>query len=96
MINGQRWAIRLLAAASLAIVIGTVAYWRVVDSQPATASQIPASPDTALAELRSGNARFVNSARILSTDTDHDAEYRRQTSKQQHPFAVILCCADSR
>jgi carbonic anhydrase len=96
MINGQRWAIHLLAAASLAIVIGTVAYWRVVDSQPATASQIPASPDTALAELRSGNARFVNSARILSTDTDHDAEYRRQTSKQQHPFAVILCCADSR
>jgi carbonic anhydrase len=49
-----------------------------------------------LAELRNGNARFVNSARILSTDTGHDSEYRHQTAKAQHPFAVILCCADSR
>jgi carbonic anhydrase len=57
---------------------------------------MPSSPATALAELRNGNGRFVNSARILSTDTEHDAAYRRQTAKVQHPFAVILCCADSR
>jgi carbonic anhydrase len=57
---------------------------------------MPANADTALAELREGNARFVTSTRILSTDTAHDAEHRREIAQKQHPFAVILTCADSR
>ena len=65
MALGQRWTKSVLTVISLAVVLGTAAYWRAVDSQPLTASPIPASPDTALAELRSGNTRFVNSARML-------------------------------
>lgn len=56
----------------------------------------PADSDSALAELQSGNLRFVNCHRTHSTDTLHDAEYRQQTAKGQHPFAAILCCSDSR
>jgi carbonic anhydrase len=92
----QRWAAALAAVISVALVVGAVAYWNEVDSQPITTSPIPSSPASALAELRSGNCRFVNSARILSTDTGHDSAYRLETAKAQHPFAVILCCADSR
>jgi len=54
------------------------------------------TPEAALHELRQGNSRFVNSSRTVSTDTSHDAEYRRSTAKGQHPFAAILCCSDSR
>lgn len=60
------------------------------------APRIVADARTALAELRDGNNRFVHSARVLSTDTGHDADIRRQTAKEQHPFAVVLCCSDSR
>ena len=38
----------------------------------------------------------MKSARTLSTDTAHDAEYRHEMAKKQHPFAVILGCTDSR
>jgi carbonic anhydrase len=65
-------------------------------SGPTVVSHPPTDADAALVELRNGNARFVNSARTLSTDTTHDSEHRRHTAKEQHPFAVILCCSDSR
>jgi carbonic anhydrase len=96
MALGQRWMKSVLTVVPLAVVVGTAVYWRAVDSQPLAISPIPTSPDSALAELRSGNTRFVNSARILSTDTSHDAEHRREIAEHQHPFAVILCCSDSR
>jgi carbonic anhydrase len=54
------------------------------------------SPTTAFTQLWQGNLRFVNSARTLSTDTSHDAEYRHQLSQGQHPIAAVLCCSDSR
>jgi carbonic anhydrase len=60
------------------------------------APRIVSDAMTALAELRQGNARFMKSARVLSTDTGHDDEVRHHTVKEQHPFAVILCCSDSR
>ena len=96
MVFGERWTRIGLSAISLVVVLGTAFFWRAVDSRSLTPSPIPTTPDAALVELHSGNTRFVNSARILSTDTSHDAEYRRQTAKYQHPFAVILCCSDSR
>jgi carbonic anhydrase len=51
---------------------------------------------TAVAALRAGNLRFVASSRTLSTDTAHDAKFRQQTAKAQHPLAAVLCCSDSR
>jgi carbonic anhydrase len=56
----------------------------------------PNDPDTVLAALKAGNARFVSSQRTLSTDTAHDADMRRRLATGQHPFACILCCSDSR
>jgi carbonic anhydrase len=95
MALGQKWAKTLLVA-SLATLLGGVVYWRALDSESPNTAPVPTSSTAALAELRSGNARFVNSSRVLSIDTTHDAEYRRQTVKAQHPFAAILGCSDSR
>jgi carbonic anhydrase len=86
----------LLLVAALVMTIGGVAYWCTTDQNEVVAVATPTTPDAALQELRSGNLRFVNSHRTHSTDTAHDAEYRRQTAKGQHPFATILACSDSR
>ena len=47
----------------------------------------------ALDLLKAGNTRFVSGA---LTPKDDYAELREQLSKGQHPFAVVLCCSDSR
>ena len=43
--------------------------------------------------LKAGNARFVSGA---LTPKDNYATLREQLSAGQHPFAVVLCCSDSR
>ena len=86
----------IFAAIAIAIIVGGMVYWRGIRAKPMAEWSAPADAATALAELRNGNARFVASARTLSSDTAHDAEHRRETALQQHPFAVILTCADSR
>ena len=47
----------------------------------------------ALDLLKAGNARFVSGA--LAQKNDY-ATLREQLSTGQHPFAVVLCCSDSR
>jgi carbonic anhydrase len=47
----------------------------------------------ALDLLKEGNARFVSGA--LAQKDDY-ATLREQLSVGQHPFAVVLCCSDSR
>ena len=47
----------------------------------------------ALELLKTGNARFVSGA---LTSKDDYTELREQLSARQHPFAVVLCCSDSR
>lgn len=47
----------------------------------------------ALELLKSGNARFISGT---MTTKDNYAELREQLSEGQHPFAVVLCCSDSR
>ena len=47
----------------------------------------------ALDLLKAGNARFVSGD---FTPKDDYSELRKQLSKGQHPFAVVLCCSDSR
>ena len=47
----------------------------------------------ALELLKEGNTRFVSGA---LTPKDKYAELREQLNAGQHPFAVVLCCSDSR
>lgn len=49
------------------------------------------SPREALARLREGNERFVSEKRL-----EIDLSAREALVKGQHPYAVILSCADSR
>ena len=55
--------------------------------------QRPSTPAEAWATLRAGNARFV------AGDMDHPSQSvdrRTELSADQHPFAVIFGCSDSR
>jgi carbonic anhydrase len=56
------------------------------------ASQAAMTPQSALAELRDGNARFVTGRPLLR---NLPAEVKA-TASGQYPFAVILSCLDSR
>lgn len=51
------------------------------------------TPDQALAALLEGNARYV---RNQPRHPHQRATHRRHTAAGQHPFAVVLGCADSR
>lgn len=51
------------------------------------------SADAALAKLKEGNARFVGSKVSQGKPT---VARRAETAQSQHPFAIILGCADSR
>ena len=50
-------------------------------------------PPTALARLKSGNERFVKG---ISATTPLNAATRQTLAKEQHPFAMVLSCADAR
>src|ERR1700755_2071562 len=64
------------------------AVFAVADEHPAAVS-----PDTALAKLKEGNARFVASE--VSSGKPNGAK-RLANAKAQHPFAIVVACADSR
>ena len=49
--------------------------------------------NTPLQSLKEGNGRFVTGS-LLPKDTH--AEDRKTLCEGQHPFAVVLCCSDSR
>lgn len=49
--------------------------------------------EDALSRLEEGNRRFVSGSPFPK---DHHTEDRLELSKGQHPFAVVLCCSDSR
>jgi carbonic anhydrase len=74
---------------------------RAADTPPATTSaadtagakQGALSPDDALERLLAGNRRFI----AAKQDHPHDTARRREELKDsQHPFAIVLGCADSR
>jgi carbonic anhydrase len=52
----------------------------------------PTNPDAALALLLEGNDRYLHKSPHLQ----EDAERRQVLRMGQHPFAVVLCCSDSR
>jgi carbonic anhydrase len=59
---------------------------------PTKETQTAMTPDSALAELKAGNARFVAGH---SAQRDHRSDVKT-TASGQYPFAVILSCLDSR
>src|SRR3954447_17287807 len=51
------------------------------------------SADAALAKLKEGNIRFSSNK---VSEGKPNAAKRAETVKSQHPFAIVLACADSR
>lgn len=92
------WRIR--AACIVAIVAAIVAplVWTLAwPSLPAMPQAAPLrDPHAILADLKAGNARFMASRRIRSTETAHDDPERRLFAHEQHPLVSLLTCADSR
>jgi carbonic anhydrase len=55
-------------------------------------AQEPKTAETALAELKAGNQRYAT-----GTNLHHDyGPERAELTLSQHPFAIVLSCADSR
>ena len=71
---------------TLAVVMTS---WAMAADPPATS----VSADDALARLKAGNQRFASSKVSAGKPV---AARRAETAKDQHPFAIIVGCADSR
>src|SRR5450432_4661515 len=67
----------------------TMSSWAIA-ADPTTPS---VTPDEALSRLKAGNERFAKSK---VSDGKPVAERRAETAQGQHPFAIIVGCADSR
>lgn len=83
-----------MTAKSKLIVVAAIASLSV--AALAAAADQPASSisaDAALAKLKEGNLRFVTSDVSKGKPT---AARRAETAQGQHPFAIIVGCADSR
>ena len=82
---------RLLLATVLATTIGCANSTHAPEAPAVLSSS--ASPDEALALLRQGNARFSRTAMAAK---DFSSTKRQALVGGQKPFAVIVCCSDSR
>jgi carbonic anhydrase len=71
------------------VVVIALSRWTLA-ADPTTPS---VGPDEALSRLKAGNERFAQN--IVSTGKSVAAR-RAETAKDQHPFAIIVGCADSR
>ena len=72
------------------IFVASLAAVSVFAAEPAEQS---VSPDAALSKLNDGNKRFVENKMSAPKPI---AERRAATAQAQHPFAIIVGCADSR
>jgi len=86
MQNLRRWSARAARAFVLAGMYLTLA-----SLSPATAA--PEPPASPLARLRAGNERFVRGAEGAALPAP---ETRRAMTDGEHPYAMVLSCADSR
>jgi carbonic anhydrase len=74
---------------ALCLTLLSAASLAVADDHPVAS----VGADAALAKLKEGNTRFV--ANPLSKGKSNTAK-REETAKAQHPFAIVVACADSR
>lgn len=73
-----------------------IAFLALLSADTAGGADRPAQtvgPEVAIQRLKEGNRRFVSGS---PTHEGQGTERRQQTAKGQHPFAVVLTCADSR
>lgn len=84
--NLPRWAARV---SRLLMPVGM--YLVLASFSPVAAA--PEAPMAPLARLRAGNDRFVRGAEGAGLPA---AETRRVMAGEEHPFAMVLSCADSR
>jgi len=75
----------------LVVLLSLIAAVAIVFAADHPAASVNA--DDALAKLKEGNTRYVNSKISAAKPT---AARRAETAQAQHPFAIILGCADSR
>jgi carbonic anhydrase len=71
------------------VAAAAISSWA-LGADPATPS---VTPDEALSRLKTGNERFAGSKESTGKPV---AARRAETAKEQHPFAIIVGCADSR
>ena len=94
-ISSSRFSRRdLLAAAAAGGAAGLAAGSTPVTSFAAAPAPSTIGADEALKRLADGNARFV--AKNLTSFNEDLRILRAGTAEQQHPFAAVLSCADSR
>jgi carbonic anhydrase len=93
--RAQQASFRYIAALLLAMVaiIPVGCATAVSPSDVQAASSPAASPDAAMALLKQGNSRFVRAATAAA---DVSPARRQALVAGQQPFAVIVCCSDSR
>jgi carbonic anhydrase len=83
---------RTSGIALVTAVTGSI-FWS-IQPKTATADSVePLVPDAALKRLMDGNQRFV---RQKGKHPDQSKARIKEVSRSQHPFATLLCCADSR
>jgi len=76
---------------SVFATIGCLSVAALVPAADPPAASVPA--DAALAKLKEGNLRFATSEVSKGKPT---AARRKETAQAQHPFAIVVACADSR
>ena len=86
MQNLRRWTLGLTR-----VLVPAGMYLMLASFSPAAAAPEPVAAP--LARLRAGNDRFVRGAEGAALPA---AEARRSMAAAEHPFAMVLSCADSR
>src|SRR6478752_5501978 len=86
---GRRNLLKFAAAGVVALGLGGVSW----QAPAAEGKPTALSPDEALAQLKTGNKRYVSHPELCSIDL---AAQRGAVAGHQAPWATIIACADSR